>query len=355
MTIHAAGILFTNNKHALFLLRGAGGDYPGCWCFPGGKTDGDETPEETAERETIEEIGHLPDGARRLWTRSQTAGAGNAVDSGEATQPLPGSAALGTTVDFTTFLQPVADQFIPEFDAEHVGYAWAPIDQPPQPLHPGCQIALDRFDMDELGIARAIVAGRLTSPQVYENISLFDIRITGTGVAFRQALDEFVMRNPEIYLNDEFLARCNGLPVIIEHPPTDVLTTKEFADRIIGTVFMPYIKGDEVWAIAKIYDQPAAQMMADEQLSTSPAVVFRGSGVNDKMTLEDGSTLLIEGKPSLLDHLAVCAVGVWDKGSDPVGVTSEEIRSDSVAPVSFWEKSSTHSQLDAALSKVGKV
>lgn len=331
-TIHAAGILFTNNNQALFLLRGAGGDMPGTWCFPGGKMEEGETPEQTAERETVEEIGHLPEGDRKLWCRSQD-----------------------ETVDFTTFLQPIAEQFIPEIDGEHVGYAWSPLTEPPQPLHPGCQIALDRFNLDELGIAQAIRDGRLTSPQVYENISLFDIRITGTGVAFRQALDEFVMRNPDIYLNDEFLARCNGLPVIIEHPPTDVLTTKEFADRIVGTVFMPYIKGDEVWAIAKIYDQPAAKMMADEQLSTSPAVVFRDPSVNGKFTLEDGSALLIEGKPSLLDHLAICNAGVWDKGSDPVGVVSEEVGEVIKPAPSFWVNSATHSKLDAALGKVRKV
>jgi hypothetical protein len=38
------------------------------------------------------------------------------------------------------------------------------------------------------------------------------------------------------------------------------------------------------------------------------------------MTLEDGSVLLIEGKPSLLDHVAICELGVWDKGKDPEGI-----------------------------------
>ena len=36
----------------------------------------------------------------------------------------------------------------------------------------------------ELDIARAIRDGKLSSPQVYENVALFDLRITGTGLPF---------------------------------------------------------------------------------------------------------------------------------------------------------------------------
>ena len=83
---------------------------------------------------------------------------------------------------------------------------------------------------------------------------------------------------------------------------------------------LPYIRGNEVWGIAKIYDSDAAKTMASEQLSTSPAVIFRKSDGNIVVETEDGKALLIEGDPSLLDHLAICADGVWDKGGDPAGV-----------------------------------
>lgn len=192
-------------------------------------------------------------------------------------------------------------------------------------LHPGCAIALRLLTADELGVARLIAAGDLSSPQQYDNIALFDLRITGTGAAYRRALEEFVWRNPALYLNDEFLQRCAGLPVIFEHPGRNSIDTKEFVNRVVGSVFFAYIKGDEVWAIARIYDADAAKLMTENQLSTSPAVVFRDPGVNAKVTLEDGQTLLIEGKPSLLDHIAVCPRGVWDKGGEPSGVISAAI------------------------------
>jgi 8-oxo-dGTP pyrophosphatase MutT (NUDIX family) len=372
--INAAGILFlAPGKRALFLKRsgGAGHDHAGEWCFPGGCAEDDETPEQTARREAKEEIGKHPNLKLRLHTRSISnnslpvgnsqpaaagvpslvaaaeAGAGASLNPANDAAPAavsqvdpisrgptdPTAAPPDSMVDFSTFLMDVDRPFlVDELSDEHVAWAWAPIDAPPDPLHPGCRIALDRLTMDELGVADAMSLGRLTSPQVYENITLLDIRITGTETAYRKALDEYVYRRPENYLNHEFLRRCAGLSVIMEHPRGAVLNSKEYNDRIVGSVFVPYIKGDEVWAIAKIYDVDAIRLLSDRKMSTSPSVVFREPDVNQKVDLDDGSTLLIEGKPSLLDHIAICEHGVWDKGGEPTGVVREPelVRGDSV-------------------------
>jgi len=178
--------------------------------------------------------------------------------------------------------------------------------------------------MHELDIAKAIMAGELSSPQQYENIWLFDVRVTGTGTSYRQALDEYVYRPPEDFLSDDFVERCNGLPLIFEHPTEGILDTKEYRDRAIGMVILPYLKGDEVWGIAKVFDDDAAQLMLTSHISTSPAVVFRDAGSTETIELSDGKTVLIEGKPSYLDHLAICEEGVWDKGGTPNGVNINE-------------------------------
>ena len=375
-----AGILFVApNGKALFLKRGPGGDYPGYWCFPGGHAEGDETLEQTAKREVIEEIGFLPEGTRLPWTRTIS---GGVVGVQSAPTALPAALAdadklpkaqvdyspgkgkdrcrncknfLGSTcrvvegkidpdywctkfqqnhlgvidddqddrVDFTTYLQRVPDTFEPTLNGEHTGFAWAPLQEPPEPLHPGCRVALQRFNMDETAVARAIAEGALTSPQKFENMWLFALRITGTGTSYRKKLDEYVYRRPENYLTSEFLARCNGLPVVMMHPDGLTLNSKEFGERVIGAITLPYIAGDEVWGIARIYDEKAARMMENEQLSTSPAVIWRDPSVNSRVELENGSKLLIEGKPSLLDHLAICEFGVWDKGGEPSGVAAD--------------------------------
>ena len=192
-------------------------------------------------------------------------------------------------------------------------------------IHPGAQVAIDKLGMDELDIAKAIAAGQLSSPQTYMNITLFAIRITGTGAAYRQSLDEYVWRDPKLYLNRHFIERCSGLAVIMSHPPKNALDTKEFRERNIGSIMFAYVhNGDEVWGIAKVHDHIGARFMAKYNLSTSPAVVFKPADGNRKLDLDDGSTLLIEGKPSLLDHIAICEEGVWDKGGGPAGVKSTE-------------------------------
>ena len=331
----AAGILFiAPGNRALFLKRGSTApDHPSEWCFPGGHADEGETALQTALRETLEETGYDASSdevtllTRAITPNTQTAVSPAAVAPapGAASLPVePGAGAAPETTDFTTFAVRLKGEFTPLLCEEHTGYAWAPISEPPQPMHPGCQIALDRLDMDELGVAEAMAAGRLTSPQTYKNVTLWAMRITGTGVSYRSGLKEFVWRDPAVYLNDRFLKRCNGLAVIWEHPKKAVLDSQEYSDRNVGSIMVPYINGNEVWGIAKVYDAAANGLMAEGRLSTSPSVVLSATkGDNTKMLLDDGTALLIEGEPVLLDHLAVCEHGVWDKGGEPTGILND--------------------------------
>jgi len=339
--IKASGILFlTPDNLALFTHRGNGGDHPNEWAFPGGKQEDGETIEECAIREAFEETGFKADVDHiKLHTRGiAEACPAPAMATGEAKDTLPSGASPvqptpSEAVDFTTYICRVTESFAVTICDESTGYSWASIDAPPMPLHPGCAVALARLSMDELGVARAMAAGQLVSPQRYENVSLFAMRITGTGVAYRSSLGEFVFRDPLIYLNQEFLDRCAGLAVILEHPDSATLNSEEYINRTIGSIMFAYIKGDEVWGIAKVYDDAAIELMTTRPTSTSPAVVFKNPDVNSKLTLEDGSALLIEGKPSLLDHIAVLpdGAGVWDKGGELAGVDQNgtDVRVDS--------------------------
>lgn len=175
--------------------------------------------------------------------------------------------------------------------------------------------------MTELDVAEQIRDGLLASPQRLGTMELWSIRITGTGASYRAGLNEYVWRDASLYLNDEFLRRCNGLPVIWVHPETKAkLDSEEFGNRVVGTVMLPFIKGDEVWAVCRLYDAEAISEMKKSQLSTSPGVVFLPSDGNETYELANGDTFLIEGKPSLLDHIALVPAGVWDKGGPPTGV-----------------------------------
>lgn len=113
----AAGIQFvTPTGHALFLKRGPNCDHPGTWCWPGGGIEGDETPEQAARRETAEETG---------------------FKAKEELSPIDHQA--DDEVAFTTFGQGVPEPFSPHLNEEHVAHAWAPLSDPPLPLHPGVE------------------------------------------------------------------------------------------------------------------------------------------------------------------------------------------------------------------------
>lgn len=180
------------------------------------------------------------------------------------------------------------------------------------------------MNLTEFEAAQYIRDGTLASPVKFSNMWLVNLRITGTGAAYRYGLKEFVWRDPSIYLNDEFLARCNGLPVLYDHAEKAPMSEEEFKKRCVGSVMLPYIKGDEVWAIVRIYVKEVVEKIVKEETSTSPAVIFGGeSGCIERS--EGDSNFLIEGIPFLLDHIAVVtkdhgSLGVWDKDGIPEGI-----------------------------------
>ena len=174
--------------------------------------------------------------------------------------------------------------------------------------------------LTERQAAEAIRDGMIDSPQKFGEMWLFAIRITGTGLTYRVGLNEYCWRDPSIYLNEQFCERCAGLPVIWGHPEKSNLNSKEFANRVIGSVMLAYLKGDEVWGVARIYDTDAIDAMRNKQLSTSPGVLFGDNDLGLQKKLDDGTRLYVEGEPVVLDHIAICDQGVWDKGGDPTGV-----------------------------------
>lgn len=118
-----AGVAFmTKDGKALFLKRSHASDHVGEWGFPGGTIEPGEGAEECAKRETMEETGKDCDCALK------------SLDSRVSDE--------GT--HFSTYFHPADDEFKPNLKAdEHSHYVWAPLDQPPQPLHPGVKATLD--------------------------------------------------------------------------------------------------------------------------------------------------------------------------------------------------------------------
>lgn len=114
--VKAAFVIYiTQQGDVLFTRRSSEAKHPGEWDFPGGGVDEGESDEESARRESMEEIG---------------------VDPGPLGEPVDAQADEDG-VDAVTFLHRTK-RFVPQLNPnEHDKYLWAPLTNPPEPLHSG--------------------------------------------------------------------------------------------------------------------------------------------------------------------------------------------------------------------------
>ena len=293
MAIFGSGIMFRQGKFVFLIQRSD----DGTWCQPGGTVEPGELAIDAARREVLEEVGYQYDG------------------------PLTPHSVYG---DYLTFRAEVPERFEAKLNDESLAAGWFHIDDMPKPLHQPFAEMLAQQALNETEVAALIADGTLSSPQFFINMWMFAIRVTGTGVTWRSADQQMAFRNPDDYLTPEFLQRVAGVPLIWLHPEKNKLDSDEFAKRVIGTLTNSWVADNgEVWTIGRVYDAEAAEIMATRQLSTSPTVTY--SEAQDSIIKIDGQPLLVEGSPVLLDHVAICEQGVWDKLLAPTGVKSDSI------------------------------
>ena len=179
----------------------------------------------------------------------------------------------------------------------------------------------------ELDIARAIAAGELPSPTEFQNSQFYKMRVSGTGVAWRNAHREFCFRPPAVWLSDRMIERVRGLPVIAEHPPfRATLDGPAFHERVLGICVLGFVEGSDLMAVVRVIDKQVAAILDECSVDTSPCVQFDPSQ-NTILKVGDDD-LLVEGEPILLDHLALVTKGVWNRAKDGadvgVEITAEE-------------------------------
>ena len=129
--IQASGCIFLSlsTNRVMFQQRSSTVTHANTWGFFGGKSENDERPIETLLREIEEELGSLPDIIKSIPIEKFTHTKNNFI--------------------YETFVNIVEDEFIPNLNHEHVGYAWVDVDHFPKPLHPGLYQTLNIDSINE--------------------------------------------------------------------------------------------------------------------------------------------------------------------------------------------------------------
>jgi 8-oxo-dGTP pyrophosphatase MutT (NUDIX family) len=237
--IKGAGIaLITPDGECLFLLRSPDSNHPNEYDLPGGRADDDETPEETARRETQEEIGALPYGEL-----DPIADTSSEDDS-------------GGTVDFLTYRMNIARKFTPKIDkSEHTKFVWAKLDNPPEPLHPGVRQVVDALlgkktandmamdkAMESALVSRNRLAFDKASVRSYDHDGRLHIKLThisksnicpykGNEIPNYESLGldpnriYMLLRDPQEL--EKAVPTANLIPVLNEHVPVSPIDPKQ--------------------------------------------------------------------------------------------------------------------------------
>jgi 8-oxo-dGTP pyrophosphatase MutT (NUDIX family) len=108
-------IYSASTKRYLFLLRNQK-RHAGSWGLVGGGVESGESPAQALQREIQEEIGAV---------------------SINKIIPLEKFTSDNNNFEYHTYLITVDNEFVPQLNNEHRGYAWTSIDDHPKPLHPG--------------------------------------------------------------------------------------------------------------------------------------------------------------------------------------------------------------------------
>jgi colicin import membrane protein len=178
--------------------------------------------------------------------------------------------------------------------------------------------------VNELETAMAVASGELPSPTTLRGSQYIALRLSGTGVAYRASISEYVYRDPSLWLTADIFRRFLGVPVVVEHPPSGVMTSGDFGDSAVGVVVHAYARDEELWGVARVLDSTAARLIAEGLFDTSPSVAFDGDA-GAFVDLPDGGRMLIEKLPAYIDHLALVYTGdgenkgVWTRSNGENG------------------------------------
>lgn len=144
------------------------------------------------------------------------------------------------------------------------------------------------------------------------------LRLTGTGITERtdeEGKAYLIDRKLEDFSTPEWMNQYANLPILLTHPKDEEGNNVK-ADLengcFIGNSTGAFVKGNEIWVIARIHDKEALELILERvnnnlDISTSPH--FTSENIP-----QEGSEIFLE-RPLKINHLAIVERGFWDKKS----------------------------------------
>jgi hypothetical protein len=145
-----------------------------------------------------------------------------------------------------------------------------------------------------------IADGSLPSPQIYCG-NLF-VKLTLCEAGARADDDGAIRVRPaDAWLTSEMTARCVGLPIIASDGPARPIDGDHLPE-IIGSVLHPFVDGDKLLAVARIFHSADAPV---DSASTRLCTVSDDARAAVQIDDDEGGRILIEPAPRWLDHVAI--------------------------------------------------
>jgi len=297
--IKAAGVMFVDGNRVLLLKRTDQADSGGLWAFPGGKIEGDETPEQAALREAVEETGIKPEGLEWL----------DRSNNGE--------------VEFTTFLSQI-NQVPPQLDGEHTEFLWANLNALPAPLHPGVAKTLKAYTTNRAVAADARETARKEDLNGYITVENNPIsrsgvfQYLGSSIGAPEPGKVYNVYRPAEEFTPETIDSFKLLPIVDDHtmlgPREDGLTPAELKGVHGTTGEQVEFRDGVLYAPIKVFSETLANLIESGKTALSlgyRCVYQKASGIFDGQ-MYDYIQRNLRGNHLALVDAARCDVAVLD-------------------------------------------
>ena len=295
--IRAAGVMYVSGNSVLLLKRSDKGDQEGVWAFPGGKLEGDESPEQAAVRESAEETGFKSVNLEQI----------DRSDNGE--------------VQFTTFLSNI-EKTNPILNDEHTGFQWADLASLPQPLHPGVARTLKAYTANRHAADAAESPARPTStvsPPSRRTRSLARrVPISGTQHRAPEPEKIYNVYRPAEEFTPETLESFKLIPIVNDHTmlgPQERGFVPAEEKGVHGTTGEDVVFEDGVlYAPLRIFSETLSRMIESGKTALSlgyRCVYEKASGIFDGQ-MYDYIQRNLRGNHLALVDAARCDVAVLD-------------------------------------------